>query len=234
MFTEKNNITKLTWWIAVTGTYIFVGLQVLKLRGSTAEIIASMIICMATTLAVWYYINQKYYKKFLRELNQLKQDLNKTDDYNVYITKHEELLKNCTHPETSAILYINIATTYHHNKDYANAILTIEKIQAEKLHGLMKANYCITMVYMLFYNKQFEAAVHLLQEQQKIITKAKDNPANIHKLAIISVFTALYEKNYQLANDLLEEHKYLLCDNAEYAEDYQHLANLLKEQTILG
>lgn len=160
--------------------------------------VAAVVILVGTTLINLLY--NRYYFKKIRTLGEqyLKEDTQK------YIDGMRELLKTAKGQALRNILFLDLTAGYMEKGDYAEAIRMLDELAKRRMKGSsFKVFHCYKLFICYFETQQYDKAISLYNEKQKLIEKFRHHKNYGAYVAILDILAAMILENYQEAEEIL-------------------------------
>lgn len=209
MIEENKKSIRKTWKLCIVVLYIIEVFICLYFKLDRNSVKAVTTITLGLVVLSYFIINTMWYKEFSKKLEELDSNLHKDKNYNKYIEENKKLLIGKKSMVNIARLNINIAVAYCYMKEFSKAKEHLLVINENKIHGLLKIVYKVDLIYILFFLKEKEKAIDILEKNRKQIMKFKDVNSFKNIISAILVFE-LYSNNKKeeaisiLDNDIIK------------------------------
>ena len=183
--------------------------------------IAAIVILVGTILINLLY--NRYYFKKIRTLGEqyLKEDTQK------YIDGIQALLKTAKGRALRNILLLDLAIGYMEKRNYDQAIYMLDELKNRQLKSSsIKIFHCYKLFICYFMTQQYDKAISLYNEKQKLIEKFRHHKNYGAYVAILDILAAMIHENYREAEEMLESAK-KTYKGTSFKEMFEVISNTL-------
>lgn len=184
--------------------------------------IAAIVIVIGAVLFNILY-NRYYFKKVRVLSEQLLEEKPQA-----YIEGMQALLKTAKGRYLQNTLRLNLTAGYMEQKRFKEAIEILEGLSEKQRKGaVVNVVYCINLFICYFETNQYEKATALYQANVQLFQKFRGGKSYGANIAILDTLMAIMKKDYQEAEDLLEEAKQTY-DAPPFQKAFQEISGKLE------
>ena len=163
-----------TWWCIVIIGSLLVGMATSAVQLFQQHKTAVVVVWYIVLMLVWCAFNAHWMRKFMDYLRSLEPL--RTIDPDSYRSSIRQLLQWNHSKQVTAILQISLANADCEQWDFAAAKQTMEDIQPDKIHGMVRLCYWLNMTYILFHLGETEQAKQLwVAHKEKLLPFEKNS-----------------------------------------------------------
>lgn len=125
-----------------------------------------------------------------------------------YITELQTMLKTAKGRNLRTVLSLDLAAGYVEAKEFQSAIPILEELSQKRLaNSSVTAASGINLFLSYFGTEQYEKALALYEENQKLFDQYRGSKAFGESIAILDIFVAIQLQQFEQAKTLLESAK---------------------------
>lgn len=141
-----------------------------------------------------------HYQQKVQEAIKLLED----GETHEYISALQKMLKTAKGQNLRNVLSLDLAAGYVEAKEFDMAIPMLEELLSKRLVGSgVKAVHRINLCMSYFDTEQYDKAVALYDESQKIFEQYRNDKLFGANIAILDIFIAMQSKQYERAKTIL-------------------------------
>ncbi len=220
--------------------YFFICVFVVSLATSILSVVFELsknmqiLIVIAEIVAVfafYYYINLKWYRNILKQLDDLLPLLTTDVDTQQYRERITELLADKKSAQLQTAFCMGMCASYCVDKNWDKAKQSLLSAKSNKIFGIQKIAYWADMAYVGFYLSEDEEALKIVDQYRAKFMKFKDADRIGALISIVFIFELIAKKDIKNAKLLLTETE-SKWNEKSLEQDYSYIRHKIQSELI--